>query len=136
MQLFYRGTKYDYTPGSLESAREANVYRALRPTFNLAYRGSVYLVDPNQEPHQSVARPVAPLSYRGVTYGLNGWTPAPANAVVQRLNRSFNTAPGTEVANIHRNNLYRNLQHRLQVAREKGDQNLISLLERELQQIA
>jgi hypothetical protein len=40
-----------------------------------------------------------------------------------------------ELNNVHLNNLRRNLEHRLQVAREKGDENLIRLLEAEFEQI-
>jgi quinol monooxygenase YgiN len=36
-----------------------------------------------------------------------------------------------EAAAIHRANLHKNLQHRLELARSKGDQNLIRLLEAE-----
>ncbi|WP_198525070.1 arginine synthesis PII-interacting regulator PirA [Kamptonema formosum] len=36
-----------------------------------------------------------------------------------------------ETAATHRANLYKNLQHRLELARAKGDQNLIRLLEAE-----
>ncbi len=38
--------------------------------------------------------------------------------------------------NIHLNNMRRNLEYRLQVAREKGDVHLIRLLEAEFEQIA
>ena len=38
--------------------------------------------------------------------------------------------------NVHLNNIRRNLEHRLQVAREKGDLDLIRLLEAEEEQIA
>lgn len=38
--------------------------------------------------------------------------------------------------NIHLNNIRRNLEHRLQVARSKGDKDLIRLLEAEFEQIA
>ena len=40
------------------------------------------------------------------------------------------------VTQTHLNNMRRNLKHRLQVAREKGDQELIHLLELEEQQMA
>lgn len=36
-----------------------------------------------------------------------------------------------ETAAIHRENIQKNLQHRLEVARSKGDQQLIRLLEAE-----
>ena len=40
-----------------------------------------------------------------------------------------------ELNNVHLNNLRRNLEHRLEVAREKGDENLIRLLEAEFEQL-
>ena len=41
-----------------------------------------------------------------------------------------------ELHDIHLSNIRRNLEHRLQVAREKGDLHLIRLLEAEFEQIA
>jgi hypothetical protein len=141
MQLTYRGAHYDYNPRSAEAVRESNVSRAIRPAFNLHYRGSVYTVDPNAEPNLPVLKPTAQLVYRGSTYALNGWT---KTAAVQGAVRTVSTEShfnqkafgSAEIATIHRSNLHTNVQRRLQVARERGDQNLISLLERELQQIA
>lgn len=135
MQLTYRGAQYDYTPRNTEAVREATVFRALRPTFNLHYRGSVYAVDPNVESNLPVLKPTAQLLYRGAAYALNGWA-KPVTAATSKpafTGKAFNH---TEFVLVHRNNLYSNLQHRLQVARDKGDQDLINLLERELQQIA
>ncbi|MCL1475385.1 hypothetical protein [Argonema antarcticum] len=40
-----------------------------------------------------------------------------------------------KTADIHRANLQKRLEHRLEVARTKGDENLIRLLEREMQQL-
>lgn len=141
MQLTYRGAHYEYTPRSAEAVRESNVFHAIRPAFNLHYRGSVYTVDPNAEPSLPVLQPVAQLVYRGSTYALNGWTESTdmqgAPSVISnnsRLNKK--TFGSAEIATVHRSNLHSNVQRRLQVARESGDQSLIALLERELQQIA
>ena len=41
-----------------------------------------------------------------------------------------------ELHDIHLSNIRHNLEHRLQVAREKGDLHLIRLLEAEFEQIA
>ena len=43
----------------------------------------------------------------------------------KRLNKSQNTAAA------HRDSLKKNLEHRLEVARSKGDENLIRMLEQE-----
>lgn len=40
-----------------------------------------------------------------------------------------------KTAETHRANIEKRLQHRLEVARAKGDQNLIRLLEAEMQQL-
>jgi len=42
----------------------------------------------------------------------------------------------SEVAQMHRDNLRQRLEHRLQVAREQGDQRLIQMLEAEQRQTA
>lgn len=39
------------------------------------------------------------------------------------------------VADVHRANIQKRLEHRLEVARAKGDENLIRLLEAEMQQM-
>ncbi len=140
MQLTYRGTHYNNcAPRGAEAAREATVFRALRPAYNLHYRGTVYTIDPNVEPRRSVAQPVEPLLYRGNAYSLNGETLSTsrkaAPTVSSRTAFSRKVASPAEFAAVHRDNLYKNLQHRLQVARDKQDQTLINLLERELQQI-
>jgi hypothetical protein len=36
-----------------------------------------------------------------------------------------------EVAEVHRDNLRKNLEHRIEVARSKGDTNLVQMLEAE-----
>ncbi|MBW4580057.1 MAG: DUF4278 domain-containing protein [Tildeniella nuda ZEHNDER 1965/U140] len=141
MQLTYRGTQYNYNPRSAEAVHEATVFRAVRPTFNLHYRGSVYTVDPNVELHLPMVKPTAPLVYRGSTYALNGWTEPAAvtqRAAISSGTHSFNkkVSGSAESSAIHRSNLQGNVQRRLQVAREQGDQDLINLLERELQQLA
>jgi hypothetical protein len=142
MQLTYRGVHYEYNPRGAEAAREATVFRAIRPAYNLHYRGSVYAVDPNAEPSLPASQPAAQLMYRGAAYALNGWTKPAANvqstsSVASSSPRFSKKASGhTEFTTVHRTNLHTNIQRRLQVARERGDQNLINLLERELQQIA
>ncbi|XHX80208.1 MAG: DUF4278 domain-containing protein [Stenomitos frigidus ULC029] len=139
MQLTYRGAHYDYTPCAAKAARETNVFRALRPTYNLHYRGSVYTVDPNAEQSPAAAQFTGQLFYRGVTYSLNGeMLPRARKATTGVSSRpAFNTKTSSpaEFAAVHRDNLHKNVQHRLQVARDKQDQVLINLLERELQQI-
>ena len=140
MQLTYRGNHYDYTARGAEAVRETTVFRTIRPAFNLHYRGSVYTVNPDAELNLPAAQPKAQLLYRGAAYALNGWTqPAAVQdtfSIASSKPRFSKTADDAEFTAVHRTNLHTNLQRRLQVARERGDENLINLLERELQQIA
>ncbi len=48
---------------------------------------------------------------------------------------SRHQSPPAELAKVHHANLLKNLEHRLQVARTQGDQNLIHLLEQERNQL-
>ena len=65
--------------------------------------------------------------------------PTQATAVPENdqpaLNQSTRQQVLAELRSTHLNNIRRNLEHRLQVAREKGDENLIRLLSAELEQI-
>ncbi|MGK7900769.1 MAG: hypothetical protein AB4352_05030 [Hormoscilla sp.] len=44
---------------------------------------------------------------------------------------NMNRQTRQKLAQVHRDNLQKNLQHRLEVARSKGDENLIRMLEAE-----
>ncbi|MBW4692807.1 MAG: DUF4278 domain-containing protein [Lyngbya sp. HA4199-MV5] len=140
MQLTYRGAQYNYTPRSAEAAQETTVFRAIRSSYTLHYRGAAYTVDPNAEPALPFVHPGANLMYRGVAYTLNGGDRAAAAvqtraSVVASQPRHQKASNDAEFVMTHRSNLRTNVQRRLQIARERGDQNLVSLLERELQQI-
>lgn len=141
MQLTYRGAQYEYNPRNAEAVRETNVFRAIRPSYNLHYRGAVYTVHPDAEPILPSVQPSGVLTYRGVSYSLNGGAHPAAAArnqasVVSNKPRFLQKASDKAAfTTIHRSNLRTNVQRRLQVARERGDQNLVSLLERELQEI-
>lgn len=59
----------------------------------------------------------------------------------QATNRRLTTSEArhlsrSDVAQIHQANIRQKLEHRLQVARDCGDQNLIQLLEAEQRQVA
>ena len=102
--------------------------------------------------HIRVPQPKIDLNYRGVESTSDDSIDREAN----QLQREYITAnsvavPGKnevvptktsrqqvleELNQTHLNNLRRNLEHRLQVAREKGDEDLIRLLEAEFEQIA
>ena len=102
--------------------------------------------------HIRVPQPKIDLNYRGV----ESTSDDPIDQEANLLHREYIAAnsvavPGKnevvptktsrqqvleELNQTHLNNLRRNLERRLQVAREKGDENLIRLLEAEFEQIA
>jgi len=140
MQLIYRGVSYNFVPASVatESVTVEHT-EALKSAFNLIYRGVSYAVDPNVQPAPRFVTTIANLIYRGVTYALNGGVPAPVWAKVPSAAKTgrVDRANRVQLAAIaHRNSIYQNLQHRIKVAQEHGDQSLVQILERELKQSA
>ncbi|HEY9752926.1 MAG TPA: hypothetical protein V6C46_08240, partial [Coleofasciculaceae cyanobacterium] len=86
---------------------------------------------------QPVVSPITNLIYRGATYSMNGWQPTdcPVSMVTGAgVCRSSQTAP--DLATVHRQNLYQNLDRRLQIACQRGDRDLVQALEQELRQIS
>jgi hypothetical protein len=139
MKLIYRGVGYDYAPN--QSATNSGLLETpsqrLRTPYVLNYRGTGYRVFPDMEPVKSVPQPIVGLVYRGSAYSLNGWsTGITARSEVSPSALRSKTMTASEVADLHRSNLYHNVQRRLRAAEELGDADLIRLLERELQQIA
>ncbi|MDX2213955.1 MAG: DUF4278 domain-containing protein [Oculatellaceae cyanobacterium bins.114] len=145
MKLIYRGNSYDYHPelsstGANAPFKTVNGYHA---PYTLTYRGTTQVVDPTVEVAQAPLPSSYDLIYRGMTYHVNrdaqGVTTttvqaankpqAPSKAVPAALSRNY-------IAKVHKANLLQNVQRRLQVARERGDQELVRMLEAELNQIA
>ncbi|MCW6035390.1 DUF4278 domain-containing protein [Spirulina subsalsa FACHB-351] len=134
MELCYRGVHYQRQPLSLEVSEGE---------LSGKYRGQSY--NYRYPRHIPTLQTKPPLKYRGVAYQYcpmiqtentlkaqlaaiaeNCGNPAP----VARLNRA------QETAQVHLYNMRRNLEYRLQVARARGDQNLIGMLEKESRQLA
>lgn len=141
MKLSYRGVSYDYDPPTLE-VTEGEILGK--------YRGQIWRKHTGQN---APLQPIVELKYRGVSYytdrfgGVNtALKPQPKVAtseVVPTAQPIQAVATPTaqrrskqEWLQTHRNNLRQNLEHRLQVAKERGDQALVSQLENELQYIA
>lgn len=135
MKLRYRGIEYTYQPTTAEPV-ETNLvghYRGQR--FNFAYPR-----------HISIPQPVLNLIYRGVAYrttetGAIESSPqvaptAPPAVATPKSPAQLRRAKLTEAARTHHANIRRSLYHRLEVARQKGDQTLIQQLERELELFA
>jgi hypothetical protein len=132
MKLTYRGRNYESHSPALELIEGETCGK---------YRGTNYR--PTYVRHIPVPQPVAELKYRGATYYTGD--PIDVEAMLLRKQRSNAEAAlkdcgreqvVNELSNTHLANIRKNLEHRLQVARAKGDQNLVNLLEAEAKQLA
>lgn len=148
MRLTYRGASYEYNNSPLE-VREGAIFNRSRDaqqrcqtlqerSYPLIYRGVQY--NTNQVAASLLTpAPQAPQSliYRGTKYIKN-----PDGSIQLERGMSEYTVPKTtlaatkEISRVHRENLRRNLDRRLQSAKARGDQSLISLLEAESRELA
>lgn len=141
MKLTYRGLAYEYNPIPIEVApgKIAGEYRGV--TWRRYEPKSVPM-------SQSFAR----LKYRGVAYcigapqniqhkeeaiNLQNHCAKPTQEVNSRL-RSNNRLKNKkdELTKIHLLNIRKNLERRLQIAKQRGDTNLVYMLEEEAKQMA
>lgn len=126
MRLTYRGIGYDYEPTLIESAESNGGF----------YRGHAYSF--SYPKHIPLAQRDVQMTYRGVDYRLTragkvesiAPIAAPAS-MTSRLQSRQAKLKATAIA--HHQNIQRSLEHRLDVAKEKGDRALIQQLEREMQ---
>lgn len=136
MKLTYRGVPYNATPAQAKTAETGLTGK---------YRGQTVRFHKVQE--LTVPQPVLQLQYRGVAYQTtaSGQAKAAAPASVSpqtvsafRPSRSTSARRAllNEVSRIHRDNIQRRLQHRLDVARAQGNQPLVHQLEAEMHQMA
>lgn len=139
MKLRYRGTEYDCNPPVLEvtESEMTGMYRG-RPTHFSYVR------------HVPIPQVEAELSYRGVTYRttssgrIEQTSNVPTESLLTKLKAHMPTNPMTEArrallreaTRVHRDNIQRSLQHRLDVARSQGNELLIRQLEDEMHQLA
>lgn len=129
MKLTYRGIQYEYAPLTVEVTSEGVCGK---------YRGAEWKC------HHSEYTPVTDhaveLKYRGAAY--YSGNPEEVEKLKQRkkLNLIFassknlfgsNQGNSDRLAQTHLANLLRNVQHRLEVAKQKGDENLVRILEDE-----
>ncbi|MBW4633854.1 MAG: DUF4278 domain-containing protein [Iphinoe sp. HA4291-MV1] len=133
MKLIYRGVNYEHNPLTVEPTAASEI--------SGKYRGGTW--KHNYPRHIPQNQPTAELKYRGVSYYIG--EPLQVELMIRSKQHSnaVKTAQveqpkkiGGELTKTHITNIRRNLEHRLQVATEKGDQNLIRLLEDEARQIA
>jgi hypothetical protein len=128
MKLTYRGTSYEYDPPILDM-EEGKV--------GGKYRGQAWQL--RYPRHIPTTQPKDNLKYRGVAYG----TDATGKAVpVQEKPQQDKTAANIpsaalleDMARLHHENICRRLEHRLQVAKERGDEMLVKALEEEQKQM-
>ncbi|NJN88639.1 MAG: DUF4278 domain-containing protein [Leptolyngbyaceae cyanobacterium SL_7_1] len=136
MKLRYRGIEYNYQPTTAEPVETSLVghYRGQR--FHFAYPR-----------HIPIPQPLLNLMYRGIGYrttetGAIETAPqiaplvAPKAATASKSPAQLRRVRLTEAAKAHHANIRRSLYHRLDVARQKGDETLIQQLERELELFA
>ncbi|MDJ0694424.1 MAG: DUF4278 domain-containing protein [Mastigocoleus sp. MO_167.B18] len=135
MKLTYRGVAYEYTPipVKMTPGEVGGKYRGV------PWRH--YQAESIPTMHQNFAR----LKYRGVAYCIG----EPQNiqeredavtlqeryaASAHKVNNVFKSRD--ELTKTHLSNIRKNLERRLQLAKQRGDTNLIDLLEEEAKQIA
>jgi hypothetical protein len=133
MKLTYRGIKYEYAPVAVEVTQTEVCGK---------YRGAEW------KAHHSAYTPVTQhaveLKYRGAAYYSGHREEVEKLKQRKKLNLIFakndqiflsNRRKKDELTKIHTANLRRNLQHRLEVAKQRGDENLIRILEEEANQL-
>lgn len=139
MKLCYRGVDYDYNPPSLE-VRDSELTGSYRGrSINFSYVS-----------HVPVPQPVANYTYRGVGYSTNSQgqvvssTTTPERQPVFQAGRIAAAGKGLnarrhllrEAAEAHHINIQQSIQHRIEVARAQGNDQLLRQLEDELHQVA
>lgn len=131
MKFTYRGAHYEHSP--------------LNPELTVGETGGKYRGQTwkrSYPRHIPQTQPVAELKYRGVAYCVGD----PLDVELMMLSKQQDKGASVvktgcvkngadELAKAHLMNIRRNLEYRLQVARENGDQNLVRLLEDEARQL-
>lgn len=144
MKLTYRGVDYDYNPPMLE-VTESEItcrYRA-QPSRYTYVR------------HVPIPQTAEKLTYRGTPYqtsrkgavlSVDGTLPT-SSSIAAKLailrDKLMGTSPAAqarrqllkESSQLHRDSMARSLQHRLEVAKEQGNEQLVQQLESEMRQV-
>lgn len=132
MKLRYRGIEYEHNAPTLEMTTSE---------ISGKYRGGTW--QHNYPRHIPQTQPTAELKYRGISYYIGD--PLQVEFMIRAKQHSNEAGAaevgkaektGTELTATHLTNIRHNLEYRLRVAREKGDQELVRLLEDEARQIA
>ncbi|MGB3641995.1 MAG: DUF4278 domain-containing protein [Rivularia sp. (in: cyanobacteria)] len=133
MKLTYRGIKYEYAPVTVE-VTEAEVCGK--------YRGAEWKC--HYPKYTRVTHHAAELKYRGASY--YSGNPQEVEELKQRKKLNYIFASNNQLfmkhrvnnqlTQIHQANLQRNVQRRLEVAKQRGDEKLIYQLEQEANQLS
>lgn len=129
MRLSYRGTKYETEAISHLEVRETELTSG-------KYRGNQWHYKVPQ--HIPQLQPKIYLQYRGVAYSTCPQVKAPATTKCACVPLSCK-CPKLVVQTteqVHLENLRRNLERRLAVAKANGNNDLVQMLEKEFQQLA
>ncbi|WP_261220911.1 DUF4278 domain-containing protein [Ancylothrix sp. D3o] len=124
MKLSYRGVSYANEPPTLDM---------IDGDIGGKYRGQAWTV--RQPRHIPLPPPTGDLKYRAVTYktstvdAVSAPPPTTPHSPYRHNMRS-------EVAQTHRDHLYKLLEKRMQAAQARGDAELLKLLENESKQLA
>jgi len=131
MRIYYRGTQYERDPSPLEIPESS---------VTGYYRGHAF--DLKYPRHIPVPQPRLNLNYRGTAYRVFATGELEAIGMAPTVTVRSGFAPSRSIspvrlrnlAEVHRGNIYRSLQHRLKIARASGDRYLIQQLEQEMHQ--
>ncbi len=128
MQLTYRGVNYQVNDNRIAVVESGATGR---------YRGAQWVGHKAATP---VPQPNHTLCWRGVLYQTNGEPVVAAAAASTATNANkppiLPRRSRDPIAEIHRHAILKSLEHRLNVARSQGNQDLVNLLEEEWQQFA
>ena len=128
MKLSYRGVAYDYNPPAIDM---------VEGEIGGKYRGQSWRMEYPR--HIPVPQPAVDLKYRGVAYST--YTKAstqPAIPITSSRKLAYITkscSVSQDLTDTHLANIRRRLEHRLQVAKNRGDERLIRMLEAESRQL-
>lgn len=144
MKLTYRGVNYEPALSTLPVVEEAvgGVYRGaawrrhrpqqqptLQPPVQLTYRGVPYAAHLFHAPEPVVATAAQPEMPQDILA-------QSASVSAFHFPRKSKRELLSETWQRHRQNMRLSTEHRLEVARQKGDTRLVQLLEQELEQLA
>ncbi|MBO0348600.1 DUF4278 domain-containing protein [Phormidium pseudopriestleyi FRX01] len=131
MKLTYRGIGYDSEPQS---------FNLMEGEIGGKYRGNDWQV--RYPRHIPVPATLPELTYRGAHYNSGEGVTTPVPQVTpkpQQVRTLMDAQPANkvmeEVAKLHRNNICRSLERRMQAARMRGNEDLMEQLQQESQQL-